>query len=130
MPTLTISGGHIAIPYGDVEILARGDFNEWGEDAPLTYDGAGRYTAQIFVPLDVDTFWKFASADWNFQASGGDLVPGVPLTLATLQMTIGAVDPAATYMSIDRESLVGNYLFILDARDPEAPIALLKKLDD
>jgi pullulanase len=130
MPTLSISGGHIAIPYGDVEILARGDFNGWGDDAPLTYDGAGRYSAQIFVPLDSDTFWKFASADWNFQASGGDMVPGVPLTLATLQMTIGAVDPAATYMSIDRESLVGNYLFILDARDPEAPVALLKKLDD
>lgn len=130
MPTLTIAGGNIPAPYGDVEILVRGDFNGWGEDNPLVYNGAGKYTTQINVPLDSDTFWKFGSADWNFQATGGDLVPGTPLVLSTLQLAIGDIDPPAIYMSIDRESLVGNYLFILDATNPDSPVANIIKISD
>ncbi|MHC5112508.1 MAG: alpha-1,6-glucosidase domain-containing protein, partial [Planctomycetota bacterium] len=103
-----------AVPYGDVVPLLRGAMNGWGTDDAFTYDGNQRYS--IMVALDAGTYgFKIGDADWgtvNFGSSGtADIAPGGSLTLAA-----GGGDLTLTIAE------AGNYVFALDASNPDAPV--------
>lgn len=103
-----------AVPYGDTVVYLRGDMNGWGADTAFTYDGSQRYS--VMVALDPGTYgFKVADADWatvNFGSAGAaDIAPGGSLTLGAggdnLSLTI---------------TEAGNYVFALDASDPDSPV--------
>jgi hypothetical protein len=107
-----------AVPYGDTVPLLRGDMNAWGTDIAFDYDGSQRYS--VMVALDPGTYgFKIGDADWadvNFGAAGAtDIVPGGSLTLGAggdnLSLTIADA---------------GNYVFALDASNPDSPVLSIR----
>ncbi|PSW06944.1 hypothetical protein C9I89_03680 [Photobacterium lipolyticum] len=66
----------VPVPYGDTELLLRGDFNGWQDGTSLTYLGDGKYQVSIYLqPGDYN--FKLASEDWNTVNLGfSDLVAG------------------------------------------------------
>ncbi|MYJ76039.1 MAG: DUF3372 domain-containing protein, partial [Gammaproteobacteria bacterium] len=105
------------VPYGDTDIYLRGQFNGWGTGNRLTYLGGGSYDG--FVTLEAgDYAFKIASADWSTvdiaaPEGQGVINLGEPATLSAagrlpnLSISIAAA---------------GEYRFVLDALDSDAPI--------
>ena len=105
------------VPYGDTDIYLRGQFNGWGTGNPLTYLGGGSYDE--FVTLEAgDYAFKIASEDWSTvdiaaPEGQGVITVGEPATLSAAGRlpNLSISIPAA-----------GEYRFVLDALDSDAPI--------
>jgi pullulanase len=103
-------------PY-DVTIFVRGLSEDWSENNPLSYTGAGRYEAT--VPLlglsPGDRNFKIASSDWSTVdcgSSGADVLPAIPYAL---DCSGGRPD-----INLDT-SETGNYRFVVEAQQPATP---------
>ena len=57
-------------PYGDLPVLLRGSFNDWGTSNAFTYRGSGNYQTTV-AGADTAYEFKFASEDWYGQLWGG-----------------------------------------------------------
>ncbi len=111
------SGFEPPVPYGDTDIYLRGQFNGWGTGNRLTYLGGGSYEGFIALAAG-DYAFKIASEDWStVDISAPDgmgiITPGEPATLsaAGLLPNLSISIPVA-----------GEYRFVLDALDAEAPV--------
>ncbi len=112
-------GAPDVVPYGDVDVLLRGDMNGWTTDDAFTYVGNGAY--QIAVQLDAATTYNFkvADAEWgalgvNFGgADGGDglVVEGEAKALFQTNTNLNFTPGVSA-----------TYLFTLDASDAAAPV--------
>lgn len=105
------------VPYGDTDIYLRGQFNGWGTGNRMTYLGGGSYNG--FVTLEAgDYAFKIASEDWSTvdiaaPEGQGVITLGEPATLSAAGRlpNLSISIPAA-----------GEYRFVLDALDADAPI--------
>ena len=105
------------VPYGDTDIYLRGQFNGWGTGNRMTYLGGGSYDG--FVTLEAgDYAFKIASEDWSTvdiaaPEGQGVITVGEPATLSAAGRlpNLSISIPAA-----------GEYRFVLDALDSDAPI--------
>ena len=111
------SGFEPPVPYGDTAIYLRGQFNGWGTGNQLTYLGGGSYEG--YVTLDAGDYeFKVASADWatvdiSAPEGQGTITVGEPATLSTA----GRLPNLSISIAV-----AGEYRFVLDALDANAPI--------
>lgn len=112
-PTLLISDGR---PYGDSTLLLRGDMNGWDESTPMALTGISDYT--VVVNLTAGTYgFKVATADWSTVNLGAATVDDIAVSLDTaVNLAQDAPDNLSLTIVDD-----GNYVFIVDASDPDAP---------
>ena len=117
-PVLTVKNEE---PFVGTSVYIRGDMNGWGETNPLTYIGAGQYTATFSVEANTYNF-KVASADWstvNMGAPSNDtevLIGEAQLLLAN------SYDNLSITFSETQE-----YTFTFDASDLNAPTLSVHK---
>ena len=114
-PVLTVENEE---PYAGTEVYLRGDFNGWGTDTPLLYQGGRHY--QVAMSLAAGSYeFKVASEDWatvNLGAiSGADadkqIVLGEPTDLAATNDNL--------VLTIEED---GDYVFVVDATDKAEPV--------
>ena len=114
-PVLTVENEE---PYAGTEVYLRGDFNGWGTDTPLLYQGGRQY--QVAMSLAAGNYeFKVASEDWatvNLGAiSGADadkqIVLGEPTDLAATNDNL--------VLTIEED---GDYVFVVDATDKAEPV--------
>ena len=114
-PVLTVENEE---PYAGTEVYLRGDFNGWGTDTPLLYQGGRQY--QVAMSLAAGSYeFKVASEDWATVSLGA--ISGAD---DDKQVVLG--EPA--YLAATNDNLVltieedGDYVFVLDATDKAEPV--------
>lgn len=113
-PVLTV----IEVAY-DKLMYVKGSMNEWSNTAHMVYEGNGIYVSEYALAAG-DYEFKVADANWtqetNFGAAEGD----EQLTLDEAKTLVFGDGVAMNIkMTIEQE---GNYKFVLDATDLEAPM--------
>ncbi|MCH8536413.1 MAG: DUF3372 domain-containing protein [Alkalimonas sp.] len=109
-PVLTVAEQQ---PYANT-IYLRGEMSDWGTGVPFSYIGNDQYSVTIALEARGYNF-KFADADWgaiNYGAGddGGTVNLGEAKTLAYNGGDLNISIPAD-----------GDYTFVVDATEPEAP---------
>ncbi|MCW8331260.1 pullulanase-type alpha-1,6-glucosidase [Photobacterium sp. SDRW27] len=106
-------------PYGETELLLRGDFNGWNSGTALTYLGDGMYQVSIYLqPGDYN--FKLASEDWNTINLGfSDLVAGGD--------SVEWQDAGADNNLHLTVSELGDWTFVIDASDKDNPKLVVTK---
>jgi pullulanase len=122
LSAIATSGYEPPVPFGDTVIYVRGDFSATGWDATstnqMTYIGNGRYSVSLDAPAGARKF-KIANAEWNTVNLGtGTATLDTPLVL-----TPNGGDINITFAD------AGNYRFVLDANNPNAPSVTVTNAD-
>ncbi|MGR5145631.1 pullulanase-type alpha-1,6-glucosidase [Photobacterium alginatilyticum] len=104
-------------PYGDTEVLLRGDFNKWGTDTALTYIGNGKYKVSVYLKPG-DYSFKIADDQWNSVNLGYD--------------NVDMAEGSATVTNVEGNFHVtvteaGDWDFVLDASNTKTPSLTLIK---
>ncbi|MDF2179025.1 pullulanase-type alpha-1,6-glucosidase [Aliiglaciecola sp. CAU 1673] len=105
-------------PFPGTTVYVRGSLNGWGTDNPMSYDGAGLYSAEIDVTAGNYEF-KVASADWStvdFGAANGPFSLGDEIDLSRSGPNIGMNFGDST-----------QYYFAFDASNLDAPTLTVNK---
>lgn len=114
------------VPFGDTTIYARGTVSEtdWSTEDPFTYVGGGVYKAYLQLAAGSYEF-KLASAEWEMEFSSADT--------GDLAVVVGVEKPLGPGAGVGNLTLDiaedGEYLFTLDALDPDAPTLMVTNAD-
>lgn len=101
------------LPFGEAEVLLRGDMNGWGADDALTYVGGGIYSISFEITEAKSYNFKFADADWGGQ--------GVDVGFGAISEAEGSLSLSAAGADISVTiPAVGMYDFVLNAADRDA----------
>nr|MBP7547449.1 DUF3372 domain-containing protein [Corallincola sp.] len=106
-------------PFGDTSVFVRGDMNGWSEANPLTFVADGIYEAVVTLPAG-ETGFKIASSDWSSVDFGN--------------ASFGIDSETRLYRGFGNAFITvaeaGDYRFVFNAADPEAPTLTVKPLAD
>jgi pullulanase len=113
-PVLTVTN---TAPFAANTPLLRGSLNGWGDTSPFIYQGKGIYIAELSL-LAGDYEFKVATSDWstvNLGAANPDDKAATLTNALTLQQN--SQDNLTLSLAAD-----GNYVFVIDASDVDAPV--------
>ncbi|MBQ1784510.1 MAG: pullulanase-type alpha-1,6-glucosidase [Gammaproteobacteria bacterium] len=106
-------------PFGDTPVFVRGDMNGWGDANPLTFVADGIYEAVVSLPAGEIGF-KIASDDWSTVDFGN--------------ASLGLNSETRLYRGFGNAFInvieAGDYRFVFNAAEPEAPSLTIKLLTD
>lgn len=109
----------VPAPYGDTELLLRGDFNGWNNSTSFTYLDDGLYKASIYL-LPGEYNLKVASEDWNTVNLGfSDLIAGGD----SVQWQ-GAGEDNKLRLTVTE---LGEWTFVVDATDISNPTLVISE---
>ncbi len=114
------------VPFGDTTIYVRGTVSEtdWGTEDPLIYVGGGVYEAYLQIPAGSYEF-KLASGEWEMEFSSADT--GDLAVVVGVGKTLGPGAGVGNLTLTIAED--GEYLFSLDAIDPDPPVLTVTNAD-
>lgn len=105
--------------YGDTEIFIRGNYNDWGADAPMSFDGSFTYSQELQLSAG-ELVFKVADADWA-DINKGASVNGNIITFGNrLQLETNGAGDLTLEVPTD-----GTYLFQIKGPDSEFPSILV-----
>lgn len=107
------------VPYGETEVLLRGDMNGWDESTALVYRDNGVYGVEVTLAAGTYGF-KLASADWSTVDLGA--LEGEELVEVGVAKTLTGAG-ANLSLTLEEETTL---VFMLDASDSAAPVLTVR----